>query len=133
MSGISNLNDLLREMQPELQPGEYIFTTVETSTPVPEELIIGGFKEKEGKTVIMERSNADHLGLSYSFIASWIILKVHSSLNAVGLTASFSNALAAHGISCNVVAAYHHDHIFVASKDRQRAMEVLNQLSALHK
>jgi hypothetical protein len=54
---------------------------------------------------------------------------VQSSLEAVGLTAAFSNALAEHRISCNVVAAYHHDHIFVASSDAERAMKVLKALS----
>jgi len=54
---------------------------------------------------------------------------VHSALDAVGLTAAFSNALSSAGISCNVVAAYYHDHIFVDKKDAERAMEVLLDLT----
>jgi hypothetical protein len=87
------------------------------------------FREQEGVTVILERSVADNLQLSYNFIAAWITLTVHSSLSAVGLTAAFSGALAHEGISCNVVAAFYHDHIFVAEEDAARAMAVLQNMS----
>jgi hypothetical protein len=73
---------------------------------------------------------ADKLKLDYSFIASWITLTVHSSLDAVGLTAAFSRALSDEGISCNVVAAFYHDHIFVDRKDAEKAMQVLSRFSS---
>lgn len=56
-------------------------------------------------------------------------MTVHSSLEAVGLTAAFSKALTQANISCNVIAAYYHDHIFVPMKDAERAMEVLLALT----
>jgi len=87
------------------------------------------FKEEEGTTIIMKKEVADQLNLDYSFIASWITLTVHSSLEAVGLTAAFASALTKNNISCNVVAAYYHDHIFVDKKDTEKAMEVLNAFS----
>ena len=87
------------------------------------------FREKEGITLILKREIADKLNLKYSFVASWITLTVHSSLEAVGLTAAFSKALADNGISCNVVAAFYHDHIFVDQKDAKKATQILNQLS----
>ena len=87
------------------------------------------FKEAEGFTIILTKQTADNLQLHYTFIAAWITLTVHSSLQAVGLTAAFSTALSQAGISCNVVAAFYHDHIFVAKVDTEKAIAVLHQLS----
>ncbi|MEO6355170.1 MAG: ACT domain-containing protein [Ferruginibacter sp.] len=47
----------------------------------------------------------------------------------MGLTAAFSNALAKAGISCNVVAAYYHDHIFVDIAHTKKAMDILNSFA----
>ena len=69
------------------------------------------------------------MNLSYQFIASWITLKIHSSLEAVGLTAAFSNELAKYNISCNVVAGYYHDHIFVDHKEGEETIKILTAFS----
>ncbi len=69
------------------------------------------------------------LGLEFTFVCAWITLKVNSALEAVGLTAAFSSALGDAGISCNVIAAYHHDHIFVPLQEAQKALEVLEHLA----
>ncbi|HEY4327942.1 MAG TPA: ACT domain-containing protein [Mucilaginibacter sp.] len=130
MSGETNLNTLLKTMTPVLNNGDYVFCTIENIQTIPHDKILGSFRETEGVTVILEKSTADELMLPYSYISAWITLNVHSSLEAVGLTAAFSNALAKENISCNVVAAYYHDHIFVDQKDAAKAMQVLKQLSA---
>ena len=129
MNGQKDLSTLLKTMRPKLNPGEYVFCMVDDLKRIEIKNIILFFKEQEGNTIVITKEFADSLNLSYSFIASWITLTVHSSLEAVGLTAAFSNALADVGISCNVVAAFHHDHIFVDSKDAARAVETLNMLS----
>jgi hypothetical protein len=129
MSGEKNLEKLLKTMKPELHIGEYVFCVVADFTKINAKDIILVFKEHEGNTIVIKKECADQLQLDYSFIASWITLTVHSSLEAVGLTAAFSNALSQEGISCNVVAAYYHDHIFVNLKDTDKAMEILNRFS----
>jgi hypothetical protein len=87
------------------------------------------FKEAEGITIIVKKEIADSLQLEYSFVASWITLTVHSSLEAVGLTAVFAKALSEKEISCNVVAGFYHDHIFIDVKETEKALEVLNSFS----
>jgi len=67
--------------------------------------------------------------LPYEYVASRITLNIHSALEAVGLTAAFATALAKENISCNVIAGYYHDHLFVDQKDAQRAMIALKSLS----
>ncbi len=86
------------------------------------------FREEEGITLILKKNDADRLGLPYDYEASWISLQQETELDMVGLTARFSQALAENGISCNVVAAYHHDHLFVAVSDAQTAIETLESL-----
>jgi hypothetical protein len=129
MSGETNLQALLKTMSPKLNEGEYVYCTVSSLNNIDPKEIIGLFKEDEGWTVIIDKQLADKLGLSYTYIASWITLTIHSSLEAVGLTAAFATALGNEGISCNVVAAYYHDHIFVAKEDAEKAMVALQKLS----
>jgi hypothetical protein len=129
MTGEKDLNKLLKAMRPIHNAGNFVFCTVENLTSELFNEAVFVFKEAEGNTIVVKREIADHLGLEYSFIASWITLDVHSSLEAVGLTAIFSKALSDNGISCNVVAAYYHDHIFVNQADTVKAMEILKHLS----
>jgi hypothetical protein len=129
MPGETNLAQLLRTMKPELRPGTYVFCTVASLDNLALTDIICFFKEQEGITVILAQATADKLQLSYSFVAAWITLTVHSSLEAVGLTAAFAQALARADVSCNVVAAYYHDHIFVAAQDAEKALHILQQLA----
>ena len=58
-----------------------------------------------------------------------ITLEVHSSLEAIGLTAKVSEVLTQHCISANIIAAYYHDHVFVPYHQREEAMKCLQALS----
>lgn len=129
MSGETDLPTLLKEMRPERNPGEYVFCRVESPERAAALRPLCTFREKEAITVILPRQQADDESLPYSTVCAWITLTVHSSLEAVGLTAAVSNALAEADISCNVVAAYYHDHLFLPLADAERGMEVLTALS----
>lgn len=129
MAGETNLSKLLKGMTPKLNEGSYVFVTVADPSVVERSDTLCEFKEAESTTLIIKQQKADELLLKYDYVASWISLEIHSSLDAVGLTAAFSNALAEHNISCNVVAAYYHDHIFVNKNDAEKAMNILSKFS----
>jgi len=129
MSGEKQLDRLLKKMKPTLNEGDYVFCTRKDLKELDFNDIIFTFKEQEGITIVLQQEMADRMQLEYSFVAKWITLTVHSSLEAVGLTAAFSKALAEENISCNVVAGYFHDHIFITKQDAQKALIVLNKFS----
>jgi hypothetical protein len=129
VAGIDNLHQLLAGMEPELHEGEFVFCTfpawriADLAGLDP----IGTFREAEGLTLILPRETAERNGLAGPPMRM-ITLTVHSSLEAVGLTAAFSTRLAREGIGANVVAAFHHDHIFVPAADAERALTALESL-----
>ncbi|KAF7585665.1 hypothetical protein BBP40_010346 [Aspergillus hancockii] len=130
--GETNLPNLLHTMHPTLDSETYVFlttTTPLTSLPLqtlqPQML----FQETEGLTLITTKAIAEaHNFRDYTFPCRKISLKVHSSLEAVGLIATISTKLAAHGVSTNVVSGYFHDHIFVPEGMEERAMGVLREM-----
>jgi len=124
--GSEDLQELLATLSPVQVAGEFVFVSVEC--PPPDVDIRAMVHEDEGVSCVLERAEADRRALPYDEVLSWITLGVSSSLSAVGLTAIVSGALARFGISCNVVAGYHHDHLLVP---RGRASEALAVLHAL--
>lgn len=129
MVGESDLSKLIAGMRPVLDPAVYCFATLPTGQAVSGAPLMR-FQEAEGDTVIVPRDMARRDGLDADRPFRRITLSVHSDLEAVGLTAAFSNALAAVGISANVVAGYFHDHIFVPEGDAEKALKALQDLAA---
>ena len=130
MTGEHDLQTLLTNMSPDLIEGEFVFCCFKDKAYGDHEALqpIGAFIEDEGLTLIAPRGKADEQGVVYDSVFRCITLRVHSSLDAVGLTAALSAKLMEHGISANVVAGYHHDHIFVQRDCAQRALDALGEL-----
>lgn len=129
MKGIKDLKTLLASMKPELSDNSYVFCTVDGELNDYLSLKpLATFVESEGLTLVLEQSQADRSGIKYDGVYRCITLTVHSSLEAVGLTAAVSTQLATFGISANVVAAYYHDHIFVQQSKAQEAMKALAEI-----
>ncbi|WP_053982034.1 ACT domain-containing protein [Marinagarivorans algicola] len=129
MVGVTALNELLSSMSPELMQGEFVFCTTSGS---PEKYLplkpVAFFVEQEGLTLILPKDKAVAAGLPFDGVFRQITLMVHSSLEAVGLTAAVSTKLTEKGISANVVAAYFHDHIFVPANKADAALLALREL-----
>lgn len=130
MSAITDLDLLLKSMSPKLLDGEYVFCCVDG--PLADYLHLepmATFREQEGLTLVVPRDKAELGGLRFDGIFRLITLTVHSSLQAVGLTAAFASQLAKHGISANVIAGYYHDHIFVPQEKAHAALQALESLA----
>ena len=127
MTGETDLTKLLATLSPSLNNQDYVFCTVKDGVygDFIEAKPLVSFAEKEGLTLVLPKASADAAGMVYQGSFKCITLNVHSSLEAVGLTAVVAGKLAAHNISANVMAAYFHDHVFVAAADADRALALL--------
>lgn len=131
MTGITNLDQLLKSMSPRLSDTEFVFCTTK-ETNIKDYLSlnpIATFIESEGLTLVLEKEAALQAGFAFDGVFKNITLMVHSSLEAVGLTAAVSAKLAAKGISANVIAAFYHDHIFVPVDKAELAIAALNEFN----
>lgn len=127
MAGETDLERLLATMDPHLFPTEYVFLTLSGGSYGDHRDLepVVAVAETEGLTLVVPRQAADRAGFSYDAVFRMITLQVHSSLEAVGLTAHVGRRLAAAGISANVVAGFYHDHLFVPT---QRAVDAVAAL-----
>ena len=131
MNGETNLKKLLSNMSPKLMEGEFVFCSFEKAQYGEHANLkpIAVFKEREGLSFVIPKEKADEYAVKYASAFKGITLEVHSSLDAVGLTAAFSRKLTEHGISANVIAGYYHDHIFVQSKKVELALSALKEFN----
>lgn len=126
LNGESDLEYLLKNMQPILEEDELVFCSLppdqaENYFPICQ----GYYCEREGITVIISRHLADLDELPYAFTFKRITLRVHSSLGAVGFLARIAEVLAAQGISINVISAFYHDHLYVQTHQAELALTTL--------
>ncbi len=127
MRAETDLGRLLSGMRPELQPGTYVFATVDDAG-VPAGLApVMSFREAAGTTLILPEAEAVRAGLPGAFPCRWITLTVPSALDAVGFLAAVTACLAESGIAVNAVSAFHHDHLFVPVSRAEEAMRRLRE------
>lgn len=127
--GESDLATLQRSIAPEMHAARFVYCTFADFSLPPGLQPICTFRESEGLTAVVPREDALRLGIGHQFESRLITLSVHSSLHAVGFIARVATALAAAGIACNAVSAFHHDHLFVPVDQADIAMRVLEQLA----
>ncbi|MBN2426289.1 MAG: ACT domain-containing protein [Calditrichaceae bacterium] len=125
-AGETDLKRLLENMNPVMDSAEYVFCTQysinENFSP------LGLFKEAEGWTMILDRSQADRAGIPYDVVFNKITLNIHSSLEAIGFTSAIAAELTKHGIPANIVAAFYHDHLFIPIAHAADCMQILLNL-----
>jgi hypothetical protein len=129
---VRGTREMLSGMTPSLDTAEYVFcTTADVALANgASHNALAWFREDEGFSLVLEIAQARRFGFDCALPMRRITLTVFSSLEGIGLTAAVSDALTRDGIPCNMVAAYHHDHVFVPSDKAERAMAVLIDLQA---
>jgi len=131
MQGETNLEMLIGGMRPVLDPRPFGFGLLASGWgTVAGVQPFARIEEAEGTTLIAPAAELEAAGIPHSGDWGRISLAVHSSLEAVGLTAALATALAREGISANVVAGRYHDHLFVPWDRRDAAMTALAGLAA---
>ena len=131
MSGISKLNQILEQLEPRLSAREFVFCTFNNQQygDLSHLKPAAAVQEAEGLTLVIDKDMAQSNGLDFASGFRRISLNVHSSLDAVGLTAAVSGLLADHGISANLIAGFYHDHIFVPARRAEEALALLTTLN----
>lgn len=119
---------MLAGMVPVLRDGIWHFCTTVAASAAAVEAALALFREDEGVTLILDEADARRFGFATPLPMARITLEVFSALDGVGLTAAVATALAGHGIPCNMVAACHHDHVFVPHGQAEEALAVLREL-----
>lgn len=123
---------MLAGMSPTLIEGDVVFCS--TSDPGlaarASPAAIGSFREAEGTSLVLPLVDARNFGFDCASPMRQITLAVFSALDGVGLTAAVAAVLAEHDIPCNMVAGFHHDHVFVPSAMADAALRQLQALQA---
>ena len=136
MEKISKLEELLKNMTPELAGGKYYFASVDEMQLMALssylDCIICVYREKEGLTIVFSEEITEEMKefTEKEIIGPFalIALNIYSDLMAVGLLAKITDTLAKERISVNAFSAYHHDHVFVPYERKDEAMRELKKL-----
>ena len=124
---------MIAGMNPALDPAEYCFVTVPEGYRSRRiaEVALAALLEEEGWSFVIAPEVARGFDLPVGDLYRRIVLQVYSALDGVGLTAAVAGRLADAGIACNMIAAFHHDHVFVPAADAGEALRLLVELQAV--
>lgn len=131
--GETDLQRLLGGLAPELAQRPRAIRSQAADVSVPADAIMS-FRENEGITtiVVVDEHALDESAIGESAdepLWAQITLRIHSSLEAVGMMAAIAAALTARDIPCNAVSAYYHDHLFVPWPRRDDTLAALRELT----
>ena len=123
---------MIAGMNPVLDDAEYVFCAMAdpAGAEAAKAVAIAFIREDEGLSLVLPASVARELGIAGGPQMQRIVLSIHSALDGVGLTAAVSGSLAQAGIACNVIAGFHHDHLFIPSGDADAALRILLEAQA---
>ena len=127
MAGETDLATIIGSLTVGRRPEPVTVCTVDEAVAVGDG-VLAVLAEAEATTVVATVATAEQRGWPVEWMAAWLTIEVHTSLDAVGLTAALSAALAERAIPCNVLAGYHHDHLLVPldrADDAVAAIEAL--------
>lgn len=128
-AGEISLSKLISTLTPILDAAVFVFVTLPRSD-LPHDVVPRMlFREAEGVTLILEKSEAQTHKLPYTFPCRMITCDVHSSLEAVGFLAAITAELSKAGMGVNPVSGYFHDHLFVPEGREDEAMALLRRLA----
>jgi uncharacterized protein len=129
---------MIREMAPERQPGRWVYCAAPAE--IDAELLASALatvREPEGLSLVVRLEVVRARGLAPvepvladQPVLAHVLLRVHSALEGVGLTAAVAETLAGAGIACNVVAGLRHDHLLVPEARADEAVALLKARAA---
>ncbi|MFZ5655752.1 MAG: ACT domain-containing protein [Pseudomonadota bacterium] len=128
MSGETDLDPMLRTLEVDVREGAWAVLTRARPDAALDAVAAARIQEDEGITYVVPAATARVQDEVPGFVGAWLSLRVHSALEAIGLTAAVSRALADAGIACNVLAGFHHDHLLVPIARRDDALAALRSL-----
>ncbi len=123
-------------LKPEAKEGKYYYGTFPESSLMALAGYVRYFvaivKEKEGITAVFEETAKERLKLysqkKFEGPFALITFTATTSLDATGITAVASSALAKEKIPANVIAGYFHDHVLVPFGMKEKAVKILAAL-----
>ncbi len=129
MAGETELPRLLDGLTATIRPGRFAVVTVDVRRGLGQgiEALI---REAAGTTAVVRIDTALLNGWDYDVELAWLTLDVHSSLEAIGLTAAVARELTMYGIAANFLSGYYNDHILVPVARANEAKRVIDALGA---